>query len=303
MALDLSLRRWLWLPRFIQTGNNGSRKAHYLGNQDATPLPGKQDPGGKNQPPKPPETEKYRALESIKIGEVGQVKQYFLPQLVHSPLPEWVAQNYFCELPLHRTTGRPSAVFGRVKTCYPADGNVQNIEEMEMYFPRLEAAPDVLQLVPDDLALHKPIQSFCVGLKMYLSENEQRDFSPSETIFIEKGFAPLYETGYGDLLQEVSEQNRARLFWVYVFGSEWFATVPDSMQLEVKEKLLSLVRWNSTVLNYHPRRYTLRYRSLNDELDFQYDFSDDYLVMPHDVGQVLTKVEQKFEERFMLGMG
>jgi hypothetical protein len=300
MALDLSLRRWLWLPRFIQTGDDGSRKAHYLGNQDATPIHGKQDQGNKEQPPKQPDTAKYRALESITIDEVGQVKEYFLSQLVPSPMPEWVAKNYFCELPLKRMAGRPSAVFGRVKTCYPADGNVQNVEEMTLQFPRLQAAPDLLQLFPDELALHKPIQSYCVGVKMYLSENEQRDFSPSENIFVEKGFAPLYESGYGDLL-DIREQNHPP-FWVYVFGSEWFATIPDSMQVEVKEKLLSLVRWNRTVLNYHPKRYTLRYRSLNDELDLQYDFSDHYLVMPHDVGRVLIKVEQKFEERFLLGM-
>jgi hypothetical protein len=299
MALDLSLRRWLWLPRFIQTGNDGSRKAHYLGNQNATSLNGKQDQG-KQQPPKQPESATYRALESITINEEGQVKEYFLPQLVPSPMQEWVARNYFCEVPLNRVAGRPSVLFGRVKRASPSDGNVQNIEELLLQFPRSEAAPDLLQLFADDLALHKPIQSYCVGVKMYLSENEQRDFSQSENIFIEKGFAPLYEAGYGNLL-DLDEQNRPP-FWVYLFGSEWFATIPDSMQLEVKEKLLSLVRWNRTVLNYHPKRYTLQYRSLNDELDFQYDFTDDYVVMPHDVGQVLTKVEQKFEERFMLGM-
>jgi hypothetical protein len=300
MALDLSLRRWLVLPRFIQTGNGDPRKAHYLGNQKATSIDGKQDQGKQEQPPNQPDTQKYRSLESITLGEVKQVADYFQPQLVPSPMAEWVAKNYFCQLPLDRKPNRPSVVFGRVVTSFPSDGNIQNIEEMELHFPRRQAAPDLLQLLPDDLALHKPIQSFCVGVKMYLSESEQQDFSRSENIFIEKGFAPLYEAGYSDLL-DLNEQNR-QPYWLYVFGSEWFASIPDSMQLEMKEKLLSLVRWKRTVLNYHPKRYTLRYRSLNDELDFQYDFSDDYLVMPQDVGQVLTKVEQKFEQSFIKGM-
>lgn len=304
MALDLSLRRWLWLPRFIQTEDDGSRKAHYVGNRDKSPLNGKQDQGGKNEkPPQQSKTEKYHSLENIKIGEVRQVIDSFRPQLVPSPMPEWVAKNYFCELPLdHRQGRRPSAVFGRVLTCFPSDGNIQNIEEMELQFPQQEAPPYLLQLLPEDLALHKPIYSYCVGVKMYLSEAEQRDFSPSENIFIEKGFAPLYQSGYGDLLIEVDEHNKANLFWLYVFGSEWFATIPDSMQLEVKHKLHDLVRWKRTVLNYHPKRQTLRYKSLNDELDLQYDFSEEYLVMPQDVGQVLTKVEQKFEQRFLLGL-
>src|SRR6266508_771742 len=152
MALDLSLRRWLLLPRFIQTGNGEPRKAHYLGNKDATQIEGKQDQGKNEQPPTPSQKEKYRSLESIKIGEVKQVLDYFQPQLVPSPMPEWVAKNYFCQLPLDRKRDRPSAVFGRVRTCFPGDGNIQNIEEMELQFPRSKAAPDLLQLFPDDLA-------------------------------------------------------------------------------------------------------------------------------------------------------
>lgn len=303
MALDLSLRRWLWLPRFIQTGDEEPRREHYIRRSDDS-FGEKADSGTENESPPPkPSTGKYRSLSDFTLGEVEEALAWFRPQLVQPPSTEWIAKNYFCEIPLQRSfEQRPPVIFGRIKSCYPATGDLENIEEMELLFPRKQAAPDLLHINYGDVSQRRPIQSYCLGVKMYLSEAEQRDFSHSENIFIEKGFAPLYEAGYGDLLQDVHEQNRAQLFWVYVFGSEWFATIPDSMQLEVKDKLLSLVRWNRTVLNYHPKRYTLQYRSLNDELDFQYDFSEHYLVMPHDVGQVLTKVEQKFEERFVLGM-
>jgi hypothetical protein len=303
MALDMFLQRWSLLPRFIQTGNGEPRKAHFLGKKEATPVEGQQDPGGKHdQGPGRIATEKYRRLDSIRIGEVQAAIDAFWPQLVASPMPEWIARNYFCQLPLNRNgEDRPSAVFGRVKTCFPSDGNVQNIEEMEMYFPRTDAAPDVLRLRQDDIALHKPVHSFCVGIKMYLSENEQADFSRSENIFIEKGFAPLYNTGYSELL-DITEQNQSHLPSLYLFGSEWFATIPDSWQPDVKTQIHNLVRWSKVVLNYHPKRYTLQYRSLNDELDFVYGFSEQYLIMPQDTNQVLKKVDEEFEAVLMSGM-
>lgn len=303
MALEISLRRWTLLPRFIQTGNGDPRKAHFLGKKEATSVEGKQDQGGKNENvPKPPSSGKYRGLDSLTLGEVERVIEHFRAQLVSSPTPEWIAKNYFCQLPLKRKGDeRPSVVFGRVKTCFPADGNVQNIEEMEMYFPRESAAPDVLHLHYDDIALHKPVHSFCVGIKMYLSEAEQADFSRSENIFVEKGFAPLYETGYGELL-DVTEQNHSGLLWLYIFGSEWFTTIPDSVQPEIREQLRNLIRWNKSVLNYHPKRYALQYRSLNDELDFNYGFTQHYLLMPQDTNQSLKKVEEQFGEILIQGM-
>jgi len=172
---------------------------------------------------------------------------------------------------------------------------------MEMHFPRMDNVPDVLHLLPDDVALHKPVYSFCIGVKMYLSEQEQTDFSHSENIFIEKGYAPLYNPGYGELL-DINEQNYSTLPSLYVFGSEWFSSIPDSMQPDIREQIRSLVRWNRMLLNYHPRRYSLQYRSLNDELDFNYGFTEHFLMMPQDTNQALMKLDETFGESFMRGM-
>ena len=303
MALDTFLRQWSVLPRFLQFGNGEPRKAHFLGKKEATPVEDKQDQGGKHdQTPGQTGKEKYRRLDSISIGKVKEVIDYFQPQLVPSPTEEWVGKNYFCQLPLNRRgEDRPSVVFGRVKTCFPSDGIVQNIEEMEMYFPQRNAAPDIVHLRQDDIALHKPIQSFCVGIKTYLSEAEQNDFSRSENIFIEKGFAPLYNTGYSELL-DITEQNQLGLPSLYLFGSEWFATITDSWQPDIKQGLRNLIQWNKIVLNYHPKRYTLQYRSLNDELEFNYGFSQYYVTMPQDTDQVLRKVDEEFAGILMQGM-
>ena len=214
-----------------------------------------------------------------------------------------MAKNYFCQLPLKRRGDeRPPLVFGRVKTIYPSDGYIQNIEEMEMYFPHIGAEPDVLHIRNYDLAPQKPIQSYCVGVKFYVSEEELGDFSQSENIFLEKGFAPLYETGYLDLL-DVNEQNHASLPWLHVIGSGWFASVPDTVQQEIREQLRKLVHWGNVIFNYHPRRYALRYLSLNDELEFNYGFSEHYLVAPQNTDQAFRKVEERFGEIFMQGTG
>jgi hypothetical protein len=303
MMLETALRRFTLLPRFIQTGNGEPRKAHFLGKDEATPLERKQDQGRKNDnAPKKPSTDKYRDLADITLGEVQEVYDHFKHQLVPSPAEGWIAKNYFCQLPLKRKgEDRPPAVFGRVKTCYPGDGYTNNIEELEMFFPRRNAAPDILHIRLDDISQQKPTYSFCVGIKFYVSEEEMADFSHSENIFIEKGFAPLYETSYMDLL-DINEQDHLASAWLHVIGSGWFASIPDSIQPEIRQQLQNLVRWNKVIFNYHPKRYSLRYRSLNEELDFNYGFTEHFLVAPQDTDQVLRKVEESFGGIFMREM-
>ena len=304
MALETAFRRFFLLPGFIQTGNGEPRKAHYLGKNETTPLERKQDQGRKDDnAPKKPSAGKYRDLADITLGEVEDVHSHFKVQLVASPAEAWIAKNYFCQIPLKRKGDeRPPVILGRLKTCYPSDGQVHNIEEMEMYFPRRDAAPDIVHIRFDDISLQETIHSYCIGVKFYVSEEEMADFSRSENIFIEKGFAPLYETGYIDLL-DLNEQNHSVLPWLYVVGSRWFASIPDSVQPEIREQLRNLVRWDKVTFNYHPKRYALQYRSLNDELDFHYGFSEHFLVSPQDSGQVLQKVEERFGEIFMRGIG
>jgi hypothetical protein len=41
---------------------------------------------------------------------------------------------------------------------------------------------------------------------------------------------------------------------------------------------------------------------LNDELDFNYGFTEHYLVTPQNSEQVLKKVEESFTQIFMQGM-
>lgn len=300
MALEIALRRLVLLPGFIQTGNGEPRKAHWLGNrQSTTPQQDQKHGGQQARPPQRQDPRGYRDLASITLGEVEDAVHQFQTQLVPSPVEGWIGKNYFCQLPLKRSVnGRPPLVFGRVKTIYPAEGQIHNMEEMEMYFPRQDGPPDLLHIQDHDISLQKPAQSFCVGVKCYLSEEEIADFRASENIFIEKGFAPLYETGSVELL-DVNEQNYAMLPWLHVIGSGWFASVPDSLQPEIREQIRNLVRWGIMIFNYHPKRYALQVLSLNDELDFQYGFSEHYLVAPQNTEQTLRKLDESFSEIFM----
>jgi hypothetical protein len=302
MTLEIRLRRFSFLPGLIQTGNGEPRKAHFLGKKQASPVE-KQDQGQQNEnPPQNQNTGKYRSLGSVTLGEVDDALRYYLPQMVPSPVEGWIARNYFCELPVRqRTDDQSPVVFGRVKTCFPGDGNVQNVDQMELYFPNVNARPDLLNIRRTEILLQRPVQSYCVGVRMYLSETEMEDFRRSENIFVEKGFAPLYETGYLDLL-DLDEQDHASLLWLNVIGSEWFASIPDSVQPEIRERLRALADMNMLLLNYHPKRYALRYLSLNEELDFTYGFTRHFLVMPQDTNQVLHKVNATFEGIFMQAM-
>jgi len=306
MALETAFRRLGFLPDFIQTGNGEPRKAHWLGDKSkpsATPGSDQKQGGNDDPPRRRPDPRGYRSLASLTLGEVEDAYSYFKTQLVASPAEGWIAKNYFCTLPLKRRgEDRPPLVFGRAKTVYPADGHIHNIEEMELYFPRTDAPPDVLHLRAHDIALEKPGQTYCVGVKFYVSEHEMADFSQSENIFIEKGFAPLYENGTLDLL-DVNEQNDSALPWIQVVGSEWFASIPDSLQEEIRVNLRELVRRGHILFNYHPRRHALRYLSLNEELDFNYGFSEHVLVAPQNTEQTLKKVEESFSEIVMQGIG
>jgi hypothetical protein len=303
MALETTFRRWGLLPGFIQTGNGEPRKAHWLGNKQTSTSEGEQKQGGPQDPSsRRPDPRGYRSLSSITIGEVEDAYQHFRAQLVPSPAEGWIAKNYFCQLPLKRRgDDRPPLIFGRVKTVYPSDGHLHNIEEMEMLFPRADARPDVLRLRDHDISLQAPSQSYCVGVRLYVSPDEMADFSKSENIFLEKGFAPLYENGYLDLL-DVNEQNLSALPWMQVIGSEWFASIPDSVQPEIRTRLRELVHWGSVIFNYHPRRHALRYLSLNEELDFNYGFTEHFLLAPQNTDQTLKALEESFTEIFMQGM-
>lgn len=315
MTLEVSLKRSL-LSYFAQksddkTPPSGMKRIHWVGDRQP-PQPGQdQNQGGKRKENKPGKSETgsvrdvkgYRELSSIMLGEVSDAHKYFANQLLSSPYPAWLGTNYFCKLDLIRKHGRPPAIFGRVKTCYPSDGYIQNIQDLEIYFPQKNTTPDVVLIHGDDIVHHphQPVQSYCMRVKLLASEEDLTDFNGYENLFLEQGFLAEFETSYLDLL-EINEQNQAGLPWFYVIGSRWFASVPESMRFEVREQLGKLMHWNRLIFNYHPERLPGNIRSLNREFGFKHGFTEFTLIEPETPQQTAQIIASTFEKIFQQPM-
>ena len=313
MTFEIALKRSLLLPHFAQKRDDKTppsgmkRKMHWVGDKEpARPGQG-QNQGGKRKDQKPDKREShstqdtrgYRELSSITLGEVSDAQKYFASQLLPSPYPAWMATRHFCMLDLVRQRGRPPAIFGRVKTCYPSDGYIQNIQEMEIHFPQKDGAPDVVLLHTDEILHdpHKPVQSYCLRVKFLAVPEDLADFNGYENLFLEQGLLSEFESGYIDLL-DISEQNHSALPWFYVISSRWFAAIPESIQPEIRSALQILMRWNKLIFNYHPKSLSSEIRTLNDELGFNYGFTEHYLITPQDAQQTVQIVASTFEKIF-----
>jgi len=242
----------------------------------------------------------YRDLASLTLGDVHDAYDFFKSQLLPSPYEAWVNTNYFCMLELvRRRDGRPPVFFGRVKTCYPSDGYIHNIQDMELYFPNKNRKPDTVLLRAEDILLDpgKPVQSYCARVKFFASPEDRTDFDQYENLFLEKGFIPEFTTGYLDLL-DMNEHEHATYPWLYVIGSRWLASIPDSVQPEIRERLKGLVQWNKLIFNYHPERLPTGIRSLNRELGYKAGFTDIFLIEPETPQQTAQIVSSTFEKLF-----
>jgi hypothetical protein len=309
MALETLLRRSLFSRPFIQTGNDRPRKPHWVGDKGPTPAQHGQTPGSPSgrdddRSARRPDPRGYRDLASLTLGEVQDAYHFFKSQLIPSPYESWVATNYFCMLELvRRRDGRPPVVFGRVKTCYPSDGYINNIQDMELYFPNKNKNPDTVLLRAEDILLDpaKPVQSYGVRVQFFASPEDMADFGQYENLFLEQGFIPEFTHGYIDLL-DMNEQSHAAYPWLYVIGSRWLASIPESVQPEVREKLKSLIQWNKLIFNYHPDRLPREIRSLNRELGYKAGFTDIFLIEPEDPPQTVKIIQSTFEKLFQQPM-
>ena len=307
MTLELAFQHSL-LSHFAQkrddkTPPSGVKRIHWVGDRGPA-QPGQEQGGDPNRPDRHEardirDTRGYRNLASITLGEVRDAYNYFDSQLLLSPYPAWLGTNYFCLIDLVRREGRPPAIFGRVKTCYPSDGYIDNIQDLEIYLPQKDRAPDVVLLHAEDIRQdpHKLPQSYCMRVKILASEEDMADFTGYENLFFEQGFLAEFEPGYLDLL-EMHEQNQTSLPWFYVIGSRWYASIPQSMRVEVREQLGKLIRWNKLIFNYHPESLTSETRSLNRELGYKHGFTEFALIEPETPQQTAQIVASTFEKIF-----
>ncbi|MBK9007517.1 MAG: hypothetical protein IPM31_11060 [Anaerolineae bacterium] len=303
MTLAISFRRSIFLPQEISSGSDSPRKVHWVGGK--APVEPKQNhaqngdhnSGGKS-------SGSYHSLSHIKFGEVQQAFHNFLPILIPSDTPGWVAPGYFCFIPLAQAAEyRPSAVFGRVKACYPSDGVLQNIREMELWFPKPGHEPLELNIRRRDIDFESDLlgQSYCAKIHIFISPGEQADFARFEGIFLQHGYIPEFITRYVDLA-DVNEFNHNDFPDVIVVSSRWFESAREISDGQIYEKLHQLIKWRKTVVNYHPLNVGHDVRTLNRELGFKHGFTDTALIEPETPAQTLEFVSRTFDRIFMQGM-
>ena len=300
MTLEISLRKPFTFPRVFWARNGESRQDyHWIGHTHDKDE--KSDTLG--EPSQKPQNEKskqkYRPLTDITLGDVDDAIELFKHQLL--PTQEsWIRKDSFCQIPLKRKRGQPSTIFGRVKTCYPSDGVLDNIEEMELYFPNKDGKPDVVHIDKDEISrsTQRPLQSYFIRVRVLVSAEEKVELTASVSPLSVNGFYPELETGYLDLL-EMNDTNRPLYPWVYVIGSRWFASIPESIHMEMRGVFKSMLQNGQHLFNYHPNWLPKEIHTLNDELGFQFGFTPRLLVEPRNVEQLSDIINRTFNSLFL----
>jgi hypothetical protein len=191
---------------------------------------------------------------------------------------------------------RPSAVFGRVRNCYPGDGHIQNIQEMELSFPRKVGAPEVIHLRSRDIS--GQVQSYCLRVMFYGTPEDMQDFSDRQDQFNHRGYVLDFKTNFLDLL-ELDVQDQGVMLEVHILSSRWFNSLPDTILPEIREKLTQIVYRNPLVFNYHPEHLPSTVRTLNRELHLKAGFSETFLLEPETPEQTLQIIQKQFDAYFV----
>lgn len=302
MTLETALRPPFSLPRLLRAhADEPEQKYHWLG-KDSEPPRESQPPSGLGERKPEGEKSKYRPLGSITLGEVEQAMGLFEAQLIPAH-DHWIAKNHFCTLPLKRIRdGRPPLIFGYVTACFPSDGHIENVEDLELLFPHRDAPPDLLRLHKDDISLYsdRHAQSHYLRVQVKGTAEDEAEFAGSEEMFHANGFHLGFDRGYYDLL-DMNEQNQSAHPHLYVIGSRWLAAVPPSTYFEVISKLKEMLGWGKVIFNYHPGWLPTEIHTLNRALGLKYKLTKHYLTEPENPQQTAHLVAIMFKD--LLGNG
>ena len=303
MALEIALRLPFTVPRVFRAQNDESRQDYHWVGQTRETRSGDTDRGTQDSPPpEKKKQEEYRPLSSITLGEVEYALNAFSHQLI--PAHEnWITKGHFCKIVLSRKDDeRPPVVFGRVRTCYPSDGQVENIEHIEMLFPHKDSAPDLLHIHKNDISCFSPnpAEGYYFRVRFKASEEDAADFAESNSLFSANGFSIETDAGCYDLL-EMDHQNQAAYPLLYVVGSRWLNSIPDSLYIETLAQLERMLRWGKLIFNYHPDRLPKEINTLNRILGYKHEFTPIALTEPANPQETAFILNKKFSEAFTKG--
>lgn len=301
MAIEIALRPPFTLPRVFWAQDKEPRQDfHWVGHKPKTKLGETGQDGQNNNQRSRKDKSRYQSLSRITHGEVDAAFKVFEPQLI--PAHEnWLGKNYFCTIHLQRVKdGWPRMIFGRVNTCYPSDGHIDNIEDMEILFPGAHGNPKIFLVHKEDISRYSQLraQSFYVRVRFKASAEDATDFKKSDRLFASNGFIPEFNSDYYDLL-EMNDQNQAAYPWLYVIGSRWFDSIPASMHIEIRAKLEKMLYWGKHIINYHPDWLPKEINPLNKILGYKYGFTHTILTEPANPQETALIVSKIFDQSFI----
>ncbi|MBK9926415.1 MAG: hypothetical protein IPP66_14160 [Anaerolineales bacterium] len=304
MTLEIALRPPFTFPfvfrNVLRAQSDGPQQEYHWVGQKRAVEQGDSNQGGQNQPPQNKKSEQaYRALSNITLGEVEDAIGLFENQLVPAH-QNWIGKNYFCKIPLKRKRdGRPPVIFGRVKTCYPSDGQLENVEDIELSFPRKDGRPDPLLIHKDEISLYsqKFVESYYVRVQFMASVEDQADFAESDALLSTSGFVSEFESSYYSIL-EMTELNQSTHPSLYVIDSRWFDSIPESLYAEMKAQLEKMLRWGKHIFNYHPNWLPKEVNTLNRILGYKYGFTSTVLTEPENLQETAHIIEKTFNRIF-----
>lgn len=304
MTLAITLRPPFSLPRPLRAhADEPERDYHWLGKTSEPPRENRPPAGQGGQKPRKKSKSKYSSLADIRLGEVEQAIGLFERQLV--PAHEnWIAKNHLCTIPLKRIRdGRPPLIFGFVTTCFPSDGHLENVEDLELLFPRSDAPPDLIRLNRDEISLYsdRSAQSHYLRVQFKALEEDAAEFEGTDSLFHANGFHLDFDQEYYDLL-EMNDQNRSTYPLLYVIGSRWLASIPDSRYFEITNRLKEMLRWGKAIVNYHPDWLPKEVHSVNRALGLKYKLSKYYLTEPETPEDSAKALKIEFGEMFNQGL-
>jgi hypothetical protein len=304
MTLELTLRSPFTLPRILRAhADEPEQDFHWIGKTQETTHKDA-DSGGKGGGPQKKRGKKeYRSLSALDKHEVDEILHVFEPQLVRSPLDGWIARNHFCQVHLKRRGAKSSpVVFGRVRSCYPAEGHADNVQEFDLLFPNKGAEPDMFQIQAGmiNFLAAQPVETYCLGVRFLFSADEKAEFRNQEGLFLAEGFQPDVRDNYLELL-EMNERNHSRP-WLYVIGSRWLTSIPDFRYDVILGRFREMLGWGSRIVNYHPDWLPKEVHSLNRELGLKYKLSKDYLTEPETPQDTAQMLKIEFGEMFDKGL-
>lgn len=305
MSFEIAFKRPLFMPGLLRFGEENPPPpkpkkfwSHTLGANEAGPFRDGQFSDGQNEPGAE-NNGKYdergcRRLPTISPGEVQSAFALYEHQLIPTDDGALVRKNNFYAIPLLRYSGAPSYIFGRVKVCMPADGHIQDVDELELAFPQVRGEPERVVIEPHDANLEDVIQSYRIRVRVYGTEEDRADFQQVSQNFAQAGFALDFADKVSELL-ELNLLEGESLPWFHVIGSRWLAKIPRARRNDVRQMVYRLCAHETLLINYHPRHTV---RTLNDELDFQHRLTEFYLSELKTPEQVRLTVRVLFEKIF-----